>query len=515
MLATALACLPILSMGQIISHIRIDEFDAWLFAYYGRQMTRGDVLYEQLWDNKPPGIFWLNAAASWLSGGSLVGIIVVCAAATVGACVVFFALTRRLYGLWTAAVSTFMAAVYLYQHYFHVGCNRPSTFFVVAELLAVLLYVRAVTRPASSWRSWAAVGFAAGVGVWFHQSALAAIGAIGLHQVLLVVARRQAAGVGLRRTATMAGGWLAAVLLAGLILIPTGDLAWAWHAVVSFNRNYFSPGVGSQLLPEWFGLREQLAVLALPVMIAIATLLHAVAGRLGPAPSGPPAGTDNGTRPPMLLALLWAWMIAGTYLALIGPHQRLHYLGIALPPLCLLAAHGVHLFLASGRRIGGSYPPFYLLLGLLWCGYMMITPVRHQWHELNRQYYFRFEDPAPRPTVVLAELIHKRTAPEDRLFVWAYDPEVYFRAARPPAIRYIATEKAYQLGQAGQPVMDDIIALLEAAQPKALVIPADVVNRLDKPDSKDPLTYDDLADWLRANYDLCEEAKHKDLWLRK
>jgi hypothetical protein len=62
--------------------------------------------------------------------------------------------------------------------------------------------------------------------------------------------------------------------------------------------------------------------------------------------------------------------------------------------------------------------------------------------------------------------------------------------------------------------MDEIIALLKKARPKALVIPTVVVNRLDKPEVNDPLTYGDLADWLRANYRLCPEAEHKDLWLR-
>ena len=106
MLATALMCLPILAVAQAISHIRVDEFDAWLFAYYGKQLTHGRVLYEQLWDNKPPGIFWINAVGLWFSGGSLAGPITLCAAAVTAACAVFFAVTRRLYGLPAAAVTT-------------------------------------------------------------------------------------------------------------------------------------------------------------------------------------------------------------------------------------------------------------------------------------------------------------------------------------------------------------------------------------------------------------------------
>ena len=143
-LATVLICLPLLGASQVLAHIRVDEFDAWLFAYYGKQLTHGRVLYEQLWDNKPPGIFWVNAVGLWLTGGSLVGPIALCAAAVVAAWVTFLAVARRLYGLGPACVAAVMAAVFLNQQYFHVGCNRPNTFFVLTELAAFLLYVRAM-----------------------------------------------------------------------------------------------------------------------------------------------------------------------------------------------------------------------------------------------------------------------------------------------------------------------------------------------------------------------------------
>ena len=100
------------------------------------------------------------------------------------------------------------------------------------------------------------------------------------------------------------------------------------------------------------------------------------------------------------------------------------------------------------------------------------------------------------------------------MFVWPYDPEIYFRADRPPAIRYIATEKAYQLGQAGQPLMDETIALLKETRPKVLLIPPDQVTRFEEPHPKGPLTYGDMGTWLRANYRLCEDAGRQDIWLR-
>ncbi len=533
-LGTALACLPLLALAQFTSHIRADEFDAWLFAYYGKQIAGGLTLYEQLWDNKPPGIFWINALVMWLSGGSLTGVVVLSSATAAATCAVFYALAKRLYGPWAAACGTVMAALYLYQQLFHVGCNRPSTFFVLTELASVLLYARALQRgtgilpvPASvgswghtglqtvaNWPLLVASGFVGGLGAWFMQSALAATAAILLHQVLLTATRRQTARQGALRVALIAAGWFGAAGTAVALLAVTSDLAPAWHAIVAFNRLYFLPEVGSKWWPEWFGLREQTRVLALPVILALATLLHAAAARLTPQPDDRPKVPDVGTRPYFWLAMLWVWLLVATYLALIGPHQRLHYLGIALPPLCVLATHGLWLFLATGRRTGGAHPPYYLFVGVLWCGYMLLTPLGDQLNALNRHYYYRYEDRTPNPRVVTADLIRQHTAPGDTIFVWAYDPEVYFRADRPPAIRYIATEKAYQLGPAGQPIMDEIIAALKHAAPAVMVLPPDAATQLGHPDRQTGLDFGDLGFWIEGNYRPLERPQRSNIWLR-
>ena len=517
MLATALVCLPLLAAAQFLAHIRVDAFDSWLFAYYGRQLLDGRVLYEQLWDNKPPGIFWINALALWCSGGSLAGPIAVCAAAVTASCALFFAVSHRLYGLASAAVGTVMAALFLNQQYFHVGCNRPNTFFVLTELAALLLYVRGLTRSGRCGRCLLAAGFCAGLGLWFKQSALAVATAIVVHQVALLLTRVESRGTTIRRLALFGAGCCGAVALAGLILLLTSDVGWSWHAIVSFNRDYFASGIGSRWWPGWFGLAEQVQVLALPGILALATLIHAAAVRLSAAKEQPPQAAAPGTRPPLLLVLLWAWMIAGAYLALLGPHHRLPYFGVALPPLCVLAAHGVHLFLSSGRSVREAYPPYYLFVGVVWFGYMMIAPLENQLRELNLHYYRRYLDPDPDPNRRLetARVIARHTTPQDRLFVWQYDPEVYWRADRPSAIRFIATEKAVQLGAAGQPLMDRIIALLGQARPKVLVLGSDHLDRIEHPRSKDPLRYGDLGEWIRAGYELVPDSPRRNVWLRK
>lgn len=48
--------------------------DYSIFAYIGQQILRGKMPYTELWDHKPPVIFYLNALGLKLAGGSLSGI---------------------------------------------------------------------------------------------------------------------------------------------------------------------------------------------------------------------------------------------------------------------------------------------------------------------------------------------------------------------------------------------------------------------------------------------------------
>ncbi|MHC4064803.1 MAG: hypothetical protein ACYSUI_09925, partial [Planctomycetota bacterium] len=378
------------------------------------------------------------------------------------------------------------------------------------------MYVRGLTRSERWRRSLLAAGFCAGLGLWFKQTALALAAAIAVHQVLLVATRTESTRGAIHRLGVFTAGWVCAVALAGIILLTTSDAGWAWHAIVSFNRDYFAPGAGSTWWPQWFGLKEQIHVLALPGILAIATLVHAAAVRILATPNRLPETAAPGRRPSLLLPLLWVWMVVAVYLALLGPHRRLPYFGVTLPPLCVLAAHGVHLFLSSGRTTRGTYPPYYLFLGVVWFAYMMIAPLENQLRELNVHYYRRYLDPDPDPNRrgETAGLIVEHTGPDDRLFVWQYDPEVYWRANRPPAIRYIATEKAVQLGAAGQPIMADIIASLRDARPRTLVISLDTLDSIEHPRAKDPLQYDGLAQWIRADYRLLPASPRRNIWLR-
>lgn len=511
MLAVALATLVILAIGAFAALARTDDIDSYLFAYYGSRIVAGQLLYVDLWDNKPPGIFWVDAIGLFLAGGSYVGIVVMCSLATLGSNILFFLTARRIHGPAVAAIGVVMAAVYINLHDYHVGSNRPSTFYVFFELGVMYLYVRSFAHGVSRHRCLFAAGLCAVAAVTFRQTAFSAPATMFIHQILITLTRRQS----WRDLAAFVipfalGAFTATAAVIGA-LFATSDLAAAWHGIVTSNLGYFARPGKSELLPELFRWRDHLQVLGLLLILASATVVHAIATRF--AAYGTRHTTTLSGRPPVAFALVLAWFLIALYLALIGPSKRMLYFGVVMAPLVMLATHGVSLLLK--REPGESRRPrFAVIVGVLWFGYMMAPPLGLQVRSAQIAWFRRFDERSTPRRIRTMEAIRANTAPDDPLYIWGYQPRVYWHANRPLAQRYIVTTLIEQWLQGAQPYVDVVIEELRADPPKALVINDAELQVLETPPDGDSIHYGDFASWIRANYHQPDDFKPTDVWIR-
>ncbi len=506
---TLVVCLPVLAMAQYIAHVRTDELDTWLYASYGQQLAHGLTLYEQVWDNKPPGLYWVNAIGYVLGGRSLAGIIALCAAAAAGACTLTFLLARRLYDASTAGLVTLMMTVYAFLYPYHVGGNRPATFIMLTDLAALSLYVAAIAAPRPRWRWLVAAGACAGGSLLFKQTGLAVAIAVGVHHVYLAVSRTLSPRDAGQRLFAFAAGWVSLVALAIVLLAVTSDLRWAWHAIIAYNRELLSET--PQWL-TWFGQGKHQLLLALPVILAGATIVHPVVRAWWRDPRPPASAGD--CQPPGFLVLLWAWLAAAVVLGLAGPYQRMAYWGIALPPLVLVAGHGVSIVLRSGRREGAPQPAFHIVVFALWMVYMMIAPVQAQVREFMRQRYYADAHPDPaRQALVTA--IRQYAGPDETIFVWEYNPKLLWLSDRPPAIRYFAATVAWQHGPAGQSLMTEICDSLERASPRVIVADPHRLSPAVGGGRVAPLDLGAFPEWLHSQYTRPDPQGLPSLWVRR
>ncbi len=495
---TALFCLTVVAVSQFVAHARIDEYDAWLFAYYGRELLDGAKLYADVWDNKPPGIFWLNALGLSISGGELWGVWILCATAAVTSVLAVFAIAWIAYGKSAAMITAALAAVYLNMPQFHVGCNRPATFFVPTELGCIGLYLIAITGKQRCRTMLLLSGCCAGLGVCLKQSALAATAAIGLHILWRLLKhtdkRRQTV---LHACLLVLGGTLT-VGTAVLGLAFTSDPTWAWDAVVGFNRAYFKPDVGSSFVPTFVWADDYMRAMGLPVVLALATLVHGLRHRLIGNGDCPTTISSQSGQPSGWLFLLWSWMLAAIYLAALGPHGRAPYLAVALPPLVILSGHAVHLLLLSQTTSPSQRrPAFHVVVAVIWLGYMLYWPLQMQLDMAGRQYAHRFLIPPTEYRLSLEQGIDRHSAAGDRMFKFGYSPDLYWSTNLRPACRFIGTEKAGQLLHYGQPVIDEITRKLRLVRPRIIVLNPEAETRAAKAKGLDVA---EAVSWVELNY---------------
>jgi hypothetical protein len=159
-------------------------------------------------------------------------------------------------------------------------------------------------------------------------------------------------------------------------------------------------------------------------------------------------------------------------------------------------------------------PAFHVVVLAVWLLYMMAVPMRVQVQSLLH-YRWHADNAAERGWLDAGvQAIHDRSRPTDSLFVWGYNPRLYWLTGRPSAIRYIGTEKAEQLGARGQPLLDTILAELKVARPKLVVVnPQDIHPRADAPDA-DRLDLRAFWDWLRPHYTQANQQEYRALWVR-
>lgn len=466
-------------VNQSAAHWRGNIVDDHLFAYYGWCVAQGARPYLDIWDNKPPGIWWLNAAAFKVCGPGVGAEVLLGSLAVIGSLVAFVGIARTVYPRSLLLPAALAGIALLANLEFECGGNRTETYVVACATLAMFGYVRWLhtRRPANLL----VAGLLAGAAPLFKQSGLAVTLACGLHLAWTQWCLRRHAGADSRRPriwrpwATACVGWVIPPLAAALALAAQGALGEALFAVGRFNVAYFAVGDASWLRIDraLAVYRPVLAVLAPILAIATIGLLADIGLRL----RGDTSRSDWLRRGYGGLFLMWFLMAA--YLACVGPGRRGHHFMPALPALGLLALHPLHL-LAGGRGLGARLTarPVLAVVLVVW-GYCILSVAAGGLREAERIWRskpswwaaYRLQ---PAPYQQQAADVVRRTKPSDTVYVWGWSPGTYRWAYRRPASRFATLEKCGQVGHHADFILTGAMADLRRAPPAVFVIsPAD------------------------------------------
>ena len=474
--AMTLLIAPILVISQIAAHMRVDVVDDQLFGYFGWRIAHGAVLYQDVWDNKPPGIYWTNALGFLLGGDHYAGVIVLCVLAVVASLTCFFLIANSVFSRGAAAVGTILAAFYFTHGFFQGGTNRTETFLMAFELAAVALYFRGFARD--RWWKWYLAGICAGCAFLYKQVGLAAWGTMGLHTIILVLVRDLRWQTGLKRCLLLAGGMLTPVVAAALVIVARGAAGPAWFAIVTFNHAYFTEGNSSfkTLDLNDYRLRTHIRVaLLLPVLMSIASLIHAVLWRL--RPQFRPADvlprvrkTEPGC--PRYMLFFSIWYAAAYYGAAVSPHYFRHYLLPTMPPLMLLSAYLVNVLRAELSLTKRLQQRIWVTACFVAMGYFAVDSVRWHISAISKVWVYRYLEHRQPEWEVIGEAVKQLSTPAEHIQCLGYMPGVYLYARRINASRYVTTEKLGQVphSEEAKIIRRQLRDQLEADRPALMVM---------------------------------------------
>ena len=524
-------------LNQSAVHWRENVVDSHLFAYHGWCVTQGARPYVDIWDNKPPGIWWVNAAGFWLCGSTpdsevrrygeeVAGEVLISGLALTLSLVAFVALARMAYRPSVTLTAAVTGCVLLTHLFYECGGNRTETFVVACEILAILGYL--CWWRGGGWGWLALAGLAAGAAPFFKQSGLAAGAACAVHLAWTQIrARGSPRGLkpAARRVDPRGQSWKPWVVAGGAFLVvplcivatlaAQGALWEAWRAVGAFNRAYFAIGDATWLRVDralgiyWESI-QPLTWLFAAAGIGLAWGLwtsgrvpHRFSGGGRESWMGRPGQSPAATGTGWLrtgVELFWLWGVLALYLACVGPGRRGHHFMPVLPALGLLALYPIHR-LAGQRGLSarltaspGAVALFVLFgYGLAQLAAGNLAELRRCWQVKPCWHALSYAE--PQGYQLQAAEIRRLTQPGDTVYVWGWSPGTYRYAYRPAASRFATLEKCGQVGPHAQFILDGAIADIRRSPPKVLVFSdSDLRGVLAEP-------HGEFAAWLLERYE--------------
>ncbi len=453
-------------------------FDASVYTLAGLRIRDGYMPYTGLFDNKPPGLYLLNAFGQmllpwldpWLVAWMLSLVFTACAILVVDRL-----LCRRLSPL-AAFLVSLVCLVGMASYPIALGGGLTETFAILPLILALW----AVSTLRSSWRAAALVAGLGSLACLISVQALPAAMVLAGAAVLLGSRPAEAAG---RGAAAVVGGSLVPLAVAGW-LAARGAIGDAFDQVVVYNGSYRDSSTGlGHMLPVTFAI---LACLAVPAAIAIVRMYR------NPREFG------------RVSWLCLGWILAEV--AIIDYENRvfLHYLILVVPPIILLAAPGFE-WLMSAVRSSPSRKWRNLRLGIVGatlCMFYVSTLTIIGLVGITTSASAKVQA----VTDSTADWIKAHTPASTTVFLWGNDTDLYLAADRPP---YDSHVYQFPMVTAGYWSPAKTAAILSAwiSSPPPVIVesPANVPMFQPQPEPAQPPDYDTLAplrSYVRAHYRL-------------
>lgn len=505
--------------------------DQGIYAVVADAMKQGGAPYKDAWDFKPPGIFFIYWLARTLFGVTEHGIRIVEAAALVSMCGAFAILSKRWVGSWQAGIFGAACAIGIHGQLEFWHTAQPESFggVLIAWALVCATYrpdpadTHADRRQLLAWIGCGALYTAAALCKPPLGGGFVISGAFVLREQFLArdgepLASRLRALV--RPFAAFVGGAVAVLSLCLAYFAAKGALHDLYQTLFVFTPHYTKLSFEKKWLNAYVYFTIQHFLVEYSSYICVGVLTFLVLPKMA----------DREREGLLHLTGVLALQLFGV--ALQAKFFPYHY-GAALPLGGLVAGwgawklwkrlskttvgvvvFGVALYFTSqGRGATRDLEDTY------WdrCQKRMAAWLDPSLRRATEDHLYSVADVNSGANRDVAAWLVEHTKPEDRVYIWGFEPEIYDLSRRRPASRYIYNVP--QRATWSKETRDDLMRDLDAVPPTVIVVerrdvfPSVTGNALDSNDSM--RDFPKFWTYLRDRYEQETRIEDFDIYVKR
>ncbi|MCC6805637.1 MAG: glycosyltransferase family 39 protein [Anaerolineae bacterium] len=479
------------------------------FATIGRGILDGRIPYVDLWNPKPPAVFYVYGLAMTLFGRTTEALraidLLIFPVIAGGLYWIGRRIANARVGLWAALL---FGVFYFTETFWTLTQNDGIVLLPMTLAMVCAMQAADGSKRSALWAFGA--GALTAYAVWFKYPFVLFAGAVVVAYIF--VGEQRAAP--LRRDSILA--FIGGGLLVGLAGVAYLAAIGAWDALVESARvtaSYTAQGIGDvgAALRTAFGFRwEHWGALFLLALVGLVFAVRHFNRR-------------------SLWGIVGVWLAAGAAIMLVQlKFYDYHWLPM-LPPLALIGAGAVEAVANTlPRRSGSQTRPYTAVLRSILAIALLVTLTAVIWSralpyltgtEDRTAYYSHFQagEFVADESLRVAEFLRERVTPGDSLFIWGFRPEVYYLSQLNPASRFIFQFPLVADWYPAEWRQQTVDILWAALPPYVLVLQVDYmpwVTGSDEDSNTLLQGYTELNNWLEYNYVRDSQIGNFFIWRR-
>jgi hypothetical protein len=445
--------------------------DQYQLIQLGQCVYNGGRMYVDCWENKPPGIAWLNALGFVAARGNPIGPWIVPAVLEVGMLVLVWAALRRIVCERTARKAVLLSAVVYALRIYDTPSINPDFYSSIFELAAIACLIRGVVAPLnrsavddSEVRCTYSYPLCALAGLlWAAATSVKQVGCVGLlvltlGGIITALLRPELRPHVIKAVSFTWTGFLLGIATVAGVLWYQGTLREAWNAIFTFNTGLVSAQSFAAAIDNRRRLLSELAPVVLPLWLAITGVIMSF---WYPRFRGFPLSLAIG---------LVMWWLAAVILAGMGPSHSMRYWQATFPPMLALATVGLYYI----QKVQDGLVRPERLTAFVVAATAAVLLARPAIYELRAGLATSIAAASEHPTereqlVEISGRVSELSGQSEPIYVLDYRPGIYVYSDHPVASRFNYPRSASQ--------WNEILARLEAT-------PAKIIIKPDKPASE-------------------------------